>query len=148
MWQIAQYLGHSGSYAAARGLFQLIADAHREDDANEPEHLDTLAARSQLAHWTGEAGDAAAARDQYAALLPIEERVLGPEHPATLNTRSSLATWTAEAGDAAGARDQYAALLPLRERVLGPQHPATLNTRSNLAYWTGMTEHGAVREGD
>ena len=28
MWQIAQYLGYSGSYPAARDLFRLIADAH------------------------------------------------------------------------------------------------------------------------
>ena len=32
-----------------------------------------------------------AARDQYAALLPIRERVLGPEHPDTLTTRANLA---------------------------------------------------------
>ena len=30
MWQIAQYLGYSGSYSAARDLFRLIADAHTE----------------------------------------------------------------------------------------------------------------------
>ena len=38
-----------------------------------------------------QAGDAAAARDQFAALLPIGERILGPEHPDTLATRRSLA---------------------------------------------------------
>ncbi len=137
MWRIAQYLGHSGSYPAARDLFQLIADAHRDDDAYGPEHPDTLAARGNLARWTGEAGDAAAARDQYAALLPIHERVLGPEHPDTLAARANLARWTGEAGDAAGARDQYAALLPIQERVLGPEHPDTLTARANLARWTG-----------
>ena len=45
-----------------------------------PEHPDTLPARGNLARWTGEAGDAAGARDQFAALLPVRERVLGPEH--------------------------------------------------------------------
>ena len=49
------------------------------------------------ARWTGEAGDAVAARDQYAALLPIRERVLGPEHPETLTTRQNLAHWTEQA---------------------------------------------------
>ena len=137
MWQIAQYLGYSGSYPAARDLFQLIADAHTESDAYGPEHPDTLAARHDLACWTGEAGDAAGARDQFAALLPIRERVLGPEHPDTLTTRHELARWTGEAGDAAGARDQFAALLPIRERVLGPEHPDTLTTRHDLARWTG-----------
>ena len=52
-----------------------------------PEHPDTLAARGNLARWTGEAGDAAGARDQFAALLPVVERVLGPEHPDTLAAR-------------------------------------------------------------
>jgi len=64
-----------------------------------PEHPDTLAARSNLARWTGEAGDAAGARDQYAALLPILERVLGPEHPDTQAIRAALAHWTREADD-------------------------------------------------
>ena len=89
MWQIAQYLGNSGSYPAARDLFQLIADAHGEDDAYGAEHRGTLAARAELARWTGEAGDPAAARDQYAALLPVFERVLGPEHPDTLTARGT-----------------------------------------------------------
>ena len=82
-----------------------------------------------LSRWAGQTAAA--------ALLPIEERVLGPEHPATLAARHSLARWTGEAGDAAGARDQFAALLPVRERVLGAEHPDTLTTRANLASWTG-----------
>ena len=63
-----------------------------------PEHPSTLTARHNLAYWTGEAGDAAGARDQYAALLPIRERVLGPEHPSTLTTRHNLAHWTGRGG--------------------------------------------------
>ena len=59
-----------------------------------------MTARDQAAHWAGEAGDPATARDQYAALLPIRERVLGAEHPDTLITRANLASWTGEAGDA------------------------------------------------
>jgi Tetratricopeptide repeat len=62
-----------------------------------PEHPKTLAARANLATWTGRAGYAAAARDQYAALLPLFERVLGPEHPGTLTARNNLAHWTREA---------------------------------------------------
>jgi len=121
MARIAQYLGYSGSYRAARDLFQLIADAYGESDAYGPEHPDTLGARNELARWTGAVGgNVAGARDQLAALLPIIERVEGPEHPDTLNTRGRLARWTGEAGDAAGARDQLAALLPVIERVEGP----------------------------
>ena len=137
MSRIAQYLGFSGSYRAARDLFQLIADVYRESDAYGPEHPDTLAARHELGRWTGAAGDAAGASDQLAALLPIMERVEGPEHPHTLWGRGNLARWTGEAGDPAGARDQFAALLPIMERVEGPEHPHTLWGRGNLARWTG-----------
>jgi hypothetical protein len=137
LWRIAQYLGSSGSYPAARDLFGLIAGAHAEDEAFGPEHQDTLAARINLARWTGETGDAAGARDLLAVLLPVVERVLGPEHPDALTARDNLARWTGNAGDAAGARDQYAALLPVRERVSGPEHPDTLNARANLAYYIG-----------
>jgi hypothetical protein len=135
MRQMAEYLGHSGSYDAARDLYQPIVDGRRESDAYGPEHPGTLDARADLAFWTGEAGDAAGARDQCAALLPIYERVLGPDHPQTLTTRGNLASWTGQAGDAAGARDQFAALLPIRERVQGPDHPGILNTHSQLARW-------------
>ena len=38
----------------------------------------------------------AGARDQYAALLPVMERVSGPDHPETLATRNYLARYTGE----------------------------------------------------
>jgi hypothetical protein len=137
MRRIADYLGQSGSFLAARDLWQLIARAYGEDDAYGPEHPQTLNTRASLARWTGEAGDAAGPRDQFAALLPTMERVLGPEDPQTLAARDQLARWTGAAGDGAGARDQYAALLPVRERLLGPEHRDTLATRYSIAYWTG-----------
>jgi hypothetical protein len=77
------------------------------------------------------------ARDQYIALLPIRERILGSENRHTLTSRHNLASFTGDAGDAAGARGQFAALLPIYERVLGPEHPDTLNARASLARWTG-----------
>ena len=66
-----------------------------------PEHSGGLAARSELAYSTGQAGDAGAARDQFAALLPVAERVLGPEHAETRAMSYQLAHWTALAQDAA-----------------------------------------------
>ena len=54
-----------------------------------------------LARWTGEAGDAARGPDQFAALLPVRERVLGPEHPDTLATRANLAYWSGKTEEAA-----------------------------------------------
>jgi hypothetical protein len=133
---IADYLGHSGSYAAARDVYQDVVEARV--GAFGPEGPETLAARASLAHRTGKAGDAAGARDQYAALLPVYQRVSGPEHRETLAiARADLARFTGEAGDAAGARDQYAALLPVAEHVFGPDHPEVLSDRGNLARFTG-----------
>jgi hypothetical protein len=147
LWRIARYLGHTGSYPTARDLFQLIAGAYGEDNAYGPEHRQTLAARAEVAMWTGEAGDEAAARDQFAALLPIEEQVLGPDQPDTLATRGNLAGFTGGAGNAAAARDQFAALLPIRERVLGREHPDTLTTRHDLAFWTAMAGDATGAQG-
>ena len=135
MARIANYLGRSGSYAAARDLMRRVVEARER--VLGPEHPRTLTARHELARWTGAAGDPAIARDLFAALLPVHERVLGPEHRFTLATRGNLARWTGEAGDPAAARDLLGALLPVRERVLGPEHPDTLRARSYLARWTG-----------
>jgi hypothetical protein len=54
-------------------------------------------ARAHIGRWTGQAGDAAAARDQFAVLLPVRERVSGPEHPDTLAARGNLDYWTERA---------------------------------------------------
>ena len=62
------------------------------------EHPDTLTARHNLASWTGQAGDAAAAREQFAALVPVRERVSGADHPDTLTARHHLAHWTGRPG--------------------------------------------------
>ena len=143
MGRIARYLGESGSYPAARDLCRLIVGACTADDAHGPGHPRTLAARHELARWTGMAGDAASARDWLAALLPVSEQVQGPEHPDTLAVRRELARWTGEAGDAVGARDQCVALWPVTERVLGGDHLDALAVRRELAWWTGEAGDGA-----
>ena len=135
--RIAQYLGYSGSYQAARDLSALIADARRDSQDYGSEHPGTLSARHSLARWTGEAGSEVAAREQFAALVPVYERVQGSEHPGTMDARASLARWTGETGDPAAARDQMAALVPVYERVQGPEHPETMDARFYLARWTG-----------
>ena len=142
MARIADYLGSSGNYPAARDLQRRVLAARER--VLGAEHPDTLTARCDLIGWIGYVGDAAAARDQYAALVPVRERVLGPEHPDTLTTRGNLARWTGEAGDMAAARDLFAALLPTYGRVLGPEHPDTLTARGNLARWTGVAGGAAA----
>jgi hypothetical protein len=54
-----------GLYARAESLLRSAVDIRRS--ALGPEHPDTLTARSELAFWTGQAGDAAGARAQVAA---------------------------------------------------------------------------------
>jgi hypothetical protein len=139
---IADYLGHSGSYPAARASMEKVLEARQRTFGLE--HPDTLKACGSLAHWIAEAGDPAAARDQLAGLVPVAERVLGPEHPDTLWFRGRLAWWTSNAGDAAAARDQYAALVPVCERVLGPEHRETLTVRQGLAGSTGRAGDAAA----
>ena len=95
---------------------------------------------------TGRAGDAAAARDQFAALVPVREGISGPDHPDTLAAREELAYWTGSAGDAAAARDQFAALLPFCERVLGPEHSETLAVWYQLAHWTALAGDQAAAQ--
>jgi predicted component of type VI protein secretion system len=87
MYQVARYLGASGSYAVALAVQRQVVRAREETLGAE--HPDTLTARANLADWTGQA-----ARDQYAALLPVFERVCGAEHPQTRTARGNLARWT------------------------------------------------------
>ncbi|GIH26837.1 hypothetical protein Aph01nite_51470 [Acrocarpospora phusangensis] len=141
MKQVIGYLGASGDYTTARTLQQQRYEAIR--DARGPEHHDTLAARADLATWTGLAGEALRAREQYGDLLPVCVRVLGAEHPYTLTAQANLAYWAGQTGDAAAARDQLAALLPVRRRVSGDAHPDTLGTRAHLATWTGRAGDAA-----
>jgi hypothetical protein len=55
-------------------------------------------ARANLAYWAGMAGDAAAARDQFAALLPVLDRIFGAERPQSLVARGNLARWISRLG--------------------------------------------------
>jgi Domain of unknown function (DUF4062)/Tetratricopeptide repeat len=142
MASIAAYFGDSGSYAAARDLWQKVTEARER--ALGAEHPATLAARVGLASCTGRAGDVARARDQYIALVPVLEQVLGAGSLETLAARANLAAWVGEAGDVAGARDQLTALVPVLERVLGAEHPETLAARPRLAYWTGWAGDAAA----
>jgi len=65
--------------------------------------LATIAARkataAQLARWATVASDSAQTRDQYAALLPLYDKIHGPDHPDTLAVRANLANWSGLARD-------------------------------------------------
>jgi hypothetical protein len=57
------------------------------------DHQGTLTTRDNLAHWRGQAGDAAAAAQAYEQLLADRLRMLAPDDPDTLTTRGNLANW-------------------------------------------------------
>jgi hypothetical protein len=132
---IADYLGYTGNYLAARDQLRRVIEARA--GALGPDHPVILGLRSRLAHCTAQAGDPAEARDQIASLLPVVERVFGAKNRNTVAFRVNLASYTGLAGDPAGARDQCAALLPVAERVFGAEDPNTLILRGNLAGSTG-----------
>jgi Tetratricopeptide repeat len=132
--QVGERLIEHGEHRDARDRFAELVLIYER--VLGPEHPDTLTVRSNIARWTGEAGDAAAAGDLFAGLLPVRQRVSGPEHSYVLIIHGNIARWTAEAGDPARAQELYAELLPIYERAMGAEHPDTLGIRSNLARWT------------
>ena len=126
--RIANYLGSSGNYAAARDLQQRVLDARER--VLGPEHPRTLSARTDLARWTGEAGDPAAARDLLAGLLPVREKVSGTEHRDTLAARSGLARWTCSPrccprGSGSSARSTRAPCQPAPTSLTGLERRGT-----------------------
>ena len=88
--RIALYLGCSGSYVSARDLQRKVVEAREILSSDRPEDL---RARAKLAEYTGKAGNPAGARDQYATLLPIVQRVYGPEDKETLDAWGNLYHW-------------------------------------------------------
>jgi hypothetical protein len=109
-----------------------------------PDHHGVLDTRANIARWTGQCGDAAAALRLCRELLPDVVRVTGPDHPNVLDTRANIARWTGQCGDAAAALRLLRELLPAQVRVLGPDHPNVLATRSNIAGGTGQCGDAAA----
>ncbi|QYN35256.1 tetratricopeptide repeat protein [Pseudonocardia sp. DSM 110487] len=135
LWRTGNSLGKCGLVDAAIGYWtRMLSDADRYVGA---EQLATLAVRSKLAWWRGEAGDPAGAATAFEELRVEKARTLGPDHALTLDTRSSLAHWRGQAGDPVGAATAFEQLLTDRLRVLGPDHPDILATRNNVAHWRG-----------
>ncbi len=96
LFRAADSLGSTGQVIAVLAAYtDLAATAH---DRLGPDHPDTLAARANLAGWSGEAGDAAGAAIALQELLADYLRVMGPDHPYTLTARANLAGLREQAG--------------------------------------------------
>ena len=108
LWTLGEYgrvvesLAHRQSVIPAENLKRWQSWKARIESKLEPDHPATLATRHNIAHWTGEVGDARGALRLCTALLPVMERVLGRGHPVTLTTRHNIAHWTGRVGDCAG----------------------------------------------
>lgn len=148
VFRFGRSLGEAGLVGHAIDHFgAAVADLSRDLGADHP---DTLAARYELAHWQGEAGNFTGAAVSQRTLLADRIRVCGAHHPDTLATRANAAFWQGHAGDAVGAATETAAAAADLERVLGPDHPTTLSARHNLAHWRGAAGDlaGAVADNE
>ncbi|WP_033341515.1 hypothetical protein [Catenuloplanes japonicus] len=137
---LAGWTGHSGDPAAAYALLRDLTAAPdpaapdpAAPDPAAPDPEDTLVAFSNRAYWAAQAGDTVAARDAYAALVPLRT-----DEQDLLLDRTELARWTGAAGDFAGARDLLTELIPEWIRLAGPDDPDVLTQRAELARWTGL----------
>ncbi|WP_326952321.1 tetratricopeptide repeat protein [Amycolatopsis sp. NBC_01286] len=136
-----QYLAESGWHLAALTEAESILRTSR--DRLGARHKRTMHIESVCAWLRGETGNAMAARDSYAQLVPVREVIYGPTDPITLSMKANHAWWIGEGGDAADARDRYAELVALRERISGPDQLDTLIARSGFAWWLGIAGDAA-----
>ncbi|MFE1885137.1 tetratricopeptide repeat protein [Streptomyces diastatochromogenes] len=142
LYRTGESLGNFGQVTAAINHFRHLISAAQQ--CLGLDHLDTLAARSNLALWRGEAGNPDSAAAAFKGILADCLRVLGPDHPHTLAAKSNLAHWRGEAGNVAGAEATFKEVLADCLRVLGPDHRHTLSARGELAHSRGGGEAGDV----
>ncbi|WP_368396356.1 tetratricopeptide repeat protein [Streptomyces sclerotialus] len=144
------------SSLTAVGLYEQAVEyderaLRQSQEAQGPDHPDTLTARSNLAVSYSDAGRFQEALALCEGVLADRERVLGPDHPDTLIARNNLALAYGDVGRTREAVELGERVLADRERVLGPDHPDTLIARSNLAVSYGDAGRAAealeLREG-
>ncbi|MCZ4099354.1 protein kinase [Streptomyces sp. So13.3] len=105
----------------------------RATAAPGPDDPATLAMRHQLAHWTGESGDAEGAVRLFAQLLSDRERLQGSRHQDTGLARHQLAHWHGRAGRADEAVRRYEELQRSAEQE--GRTEAALNLLCDMGHW-------------
>ncbi|MFV2099013.1 NB-ARC domain-containing protein, partial [Micromonospora sp. LOL_014] len=131
---ITRYMAAIGLYAAAVSEAKLIRDL--AVGILGEEHPDILQVSADIASFTGGTGDVHSARELYAGLVLVSDRVLGAEREESLMYRSNLAFFTGVAGDPAAARSQCLKLLPVASRAIGVEGNAARAIRRNLALFS------------
>jgi hypothetical protein len=117
-------------------LFESVAADHAR--ILGAQHLLTLAARTGLAHITGQAGQPEQALRIAEAVIADRRDGTPAVHPVILNARFEAALWTGACGDEEAAITRFDALLADVSEALGPDHVLVLDCRSCLSQLTGQ----------
>ncbi|MBX9622484.1 MAG: tetratricopeptide repeat protein, partial [Gemmataceae bacterium] len=104
-----------------------------------PDHPDTLASTSVLAHACQEAGRPDLALPLYEEALALTKARFGPDHLDTLTVTIGLARAYRDAGRHDRAVPLFERTLAVRKDRLGPDHPDTLSSMGHL----GVAYHAA-----
>jgi tetratricopeptide (TPR) repeat protein len=128
---LGQYLRHSGGYEESERLFRRIFDGRGK--LLEPEHINTLNARSGLCAALTFQDKFEEAEIIYRSNLEIIKRRLGPEDPGTLTTLHNLGVNLQLQDKLDEAEKILRQVLEMRERISGKQHLDTLRSMAVLA---------------
>jgi TIR domain/Tetratricopeptide repeat len=139
------YLLRRGDSVTAENLSKTLYQ--RWAERLGPDHVDTLAAATELAYAYRDRGHPIDTRALVEDTLARRRRVLGDDHPDTLRSASDLAVALDGIGELQAARELAEDTLGRRRRVLGENHSHTLNTASNLSgVLNALGELQAARE--
>jgi hypothetical protein len=110
-----------------------------------PDHVDTLAAATELAYAYRDRGHLIETRALVEDTLARRRRIFGDDHPDTLRSASDLAVALGAVGEFQAARELAEDTLTRRRQVLGDNHPDTLYTATilGLVLFDGGNRFGA-----
>ena len=110
------------------------------------DHPYTLTTRTNIAAWTGEAGDARGALQLFTELVPDQERVQGRDHPDTLNILGYVGVWSIRCGDSETGCRWLREVLTRAKARFGPDDPLTRAFQDMMQYY-GCGGEGPVTLG-
>jgi tetratricopeptide (TPR) repeat protein len=141
LYRLGLVYAEEGRRAAAMLSFRESADYYAEVVGEE--HLDTAAAKAQLARVLLQDGQLDQARVLLRSVAETRTRLLGAEHPDVLEATAAQAAALARQGYFEAALDRQDAVLQVQLRRLGPEHAETLASqvaRAAILYQSGELE--------
>ncbi len=112
----------------------------------EPESVNVISARTNIALLRQLRGDYRAAKAEQEKVLAYWIQELGEDHPLTVNARANLSTTLFYAGERDAAIAEQRRVLAIDLRNYGPEHPKIADWRSNLGFM--LREQGAYAEAE